>query len=417
MRKLAYWTSLLFLIIANGTILSLDNSFFTSLTRVAAMPAIAMWFFVLLAERRVRNPQVFHWLFFLFIAWNAASLLWTYDIDSTMERLTRYRDYLIALAVFWGAFRSAKQVEGAMQAFVLGVYITVGGLIVNFLRGATYYSVNSRFSSMAFHPDDTGLILGIAMPIAWYLGHSGKHLSKWWRGVNFAYPFIAAGAIVLTGTRGALVSVIPAAIYMIFSFRKFSLPWRMIVTAGALLLVVLLARLDLSQQISRLATITDSISGGAGGDRLNGRLDVWGAGWDVFTKNPVLGVGAGAFPIATLPYGLPSADNHTGIIAHNTYLSVLSETGLVGFLLFGGILATVINAVRKCQTGERGALTAALWVWAIGAFNLSFEFRWQTWLLFMLIMVASAKAEKQPLRQPAVNPRRLVPQVGGAGIG
>jgi len=419
MRKIAYWLALLFVIVANGTILSLDNDVFTSLTRIFALPAIGAWLLVLLTERRIRNPQTFQWLFFLFVAWNAASLMWTYDTDSTMERIKRYVDYLIALAVFWSAFREAKQVEGAMQAFVLGVYITVGGLVINFFRGSTYYSANSRFSSMAFHPDDTGLILGIAMPIAWYLGHSGRHLSKWWRGVNFAYPFVAAGAIILTGTRGALVSVIPAVIYMIFSFRKFTLRWRMIVFGAAVLVLLLLARLDLSQQMSRLASITESISGGSGGDRLNGRLDVWEAGWDVFTKNPVLGVGGGAFPVATLSYGLPSGDHRNGIIAHNTYLSVLSETGIVGILLFGGILATIISALRRCPKGERGAFVASFCVWAIGAFELSFEFRWQTWLLFMLIMVASAATEKQRLRQPAVNPRRLVPQPqpGSLGIG
>lgn len=415
MKKAAYWTALAFLISANGTILNLDSDVFTSLTRVFAVPAIVCWFIRLISEKRVRQLHAFHWLFIAFILWSATSALWSYSVDFTVDGLQRYANYWIALIVFWDAFRDEKQIEGAMQAFVIGGYVTVMGTIVSYIHGDAAITAQDRYSSFEFHPDDVGLIVGISMPLAWYLGHSSKHLSPWWRPLNFVYPFAAVAAIILSGTRGAIVAAVPALIYMLFSLRKFPIRWRIVVGLMAVLAVGVIAKMGVHEQLDRIASITSSMGGDSGGDRMNGRLDVWGAGWDVFTKNPFLGVGSGAFPIATLPYGLPKSDSHVGIIAHNTYLSVLSETGIVGFIIFMSCLVTVLMSIRRCHAALRPALYAALGVWVIGASNLSFEGRWQTWLLFSLIVGVAYCVPTPAKLAPAWARQRAIDAAGPAG--
>jgi O-antigen ligase len=59
------------------------------------------------------------------------------------------------------------------------------------------------------------------------------------------------------------------------------------------------------------------------------RLSQWYAGWQMFANNPVLGVGIGNYNAAYETYGLdewPVALGH----AHNHYLTIAAEAGLVG---------------------------------------------------------------------------------------
>ena len=83
-----------------------------------------------------------------------------------------------------------------------------------------------------------------------------------------------------------------------------------------------------------------------------------------------------------------------GKVAHNTYLSVLVEVGLVGFSLFALMLIIVgVQAVRQPRWESRLWL-ATLLTWALGAFSLTWENRKQTWLVLGLIIVSSAIAHQ-----------------------
>ena len=57
---------------------------------------------------------------------------------------------------------------------------------------------------------------------------------------------------------------------------------------------------------------------------MNGRETLWTAALEGFDENPILGIGAGRFMEWS---GLPTN-------AHNAYLQVLCEQGIIGFFLF-----------------------------------------------------------------------------------
>ena len=71
--------------------------------------------------------------------------------------------------------------------------------------------------------------------------------------------------------------------------------------------------------------------------------------WKMFLDRPVWGFGFGRFPEAKLPY---LADRQTdlpletirGYVHHNTFLSLLTETGLLGLAMFLGLLAAWARA-------------------------------------------------------------------------
>jgi O-antigen ligase len=74
--------------------------------------------------------------------------------------------------------------------------------------------------------------------------------------------------------------------------------------------------------------------------------------WQMFTEKPLVGFGFNQFPIQSKNY---LADRSTdiqletirGYIHHNTFLSILVDTGLIGFALFLSVLIGCINCAWK----------------------------------------------------------------------
>jgi O-antigen ligase len=127
--------------------------------------------------------------------------------------------------------------------------------------------------------------------------------------------------------------------------------------------------------VQRLATTGSSI---AEGD-LGHRVYIWHEGLAVFAEHPFLGIGSDAFRTAV----------ESNRLAHNVFLSVLVEVGIVGFVLFVIILAiAVYQAMHQPKWDARFWLTT-LMVWTLGAFTLNWSWKKQTWLFLGLAVVGA----------------------------
>jgi O-antigen ligase len=85
-------------------------------------------------------------------------------------------------------------------------------------------------------------------------------------------------------------------------------------------------------------------------DISSGRLDLWHTGIDLWQQKPVGGWGFGSTHV------LPGLKGGLDMSMHNAYISSLLELGVVGALLFVGLLAAVFSG-RKLR--DRPALVAA----------------------------------------------------------
>jgi O-antigen ligase len=148
-----------------------------------------------------------------------------------------------------------------------------------------------------------------------------------------------------------------------------------------LFIVVIFISLPYLQTLTsfqRFSTIGAEIGGGD----LNQRSGLWRDGLAAFVEHPLVGVGSNMY----------RSVNSLGKLAHNSFISVLVELGLIGFVLFGIILTlAVIQALRQPRWDKYFWLTF-LAVWVIGASSLSWEFRKPTWLLLSLMVVSGALA-------------------------
>ena len=139
---------------------------------------------------------------------------------------------------------------------------------------------------------------------------------------------VGVAAILFTGTRGAWLAVLVLlpTIVFIHSKSKFK---NLSVLAAAMALIVGLVMMTPALS-GRVATITDMQM-----QSNSERLLMWQSAWQMFKDHPVLGIGYGQYAQAyQTQYISPLAKEKHLQHAHNNFMQILAECGLVGFSAF-----------------------------------------------------------------------------------
>jgi O-antigen ligase len=151
-----------------------------------------------------------------------------------------------------------------------------------------------------------------------------------------------------------------------------------------------------SSSWERLSTIPDELREGT----LTGRTLIWGAGFDVFREHPFLGVGASGFR-NSVSRALTETE-----VAHNTFLSILVEQGVIGFSLFCALLVVLALSVSTMPPLPRRFWFVILAVWVVGVSSLTWEMRKPTWFFFGLLIAQWASLELRNSYGSALVPTR-----------
>lgn len=101
-----------------------------------------------------------------------------------------------------------------------------------------------------------------------------------------------------------------------------------------------------------------------GSDTMGMRYAFWKAGFRMWSDNPMTGVGIGQFPRMLQYYLLGDlSTRYYGFGAHNGFISMLAETGLIGLGLFLAIILSAMGFFKSAsQTNDRKlALMSRAW--------------------------------------------------------
>ena len=288
----------------------------------------------------------------------------------------------------------------AFTAAIVGALGTVGALL--FERGVeTGLTMDFRATGTFEDPNAFATYLILSLPLTLLARHlTGRSLLSW-----HLIPILAG--IVASFSRGALVGIAGVLVLLcLLAFRDHALRALRIV---AVLGVAATAVLVLDGAIS---TVFQGSRGVSFGEDVRFRL--WEAAIDVFLHAPVTGVGLGQFITASRDL-LGSAG---GVLAHNTYLSVLAEGGLVGSALL--LVLPIIAVVGLVRTGDTAAhlLLASGAGVALMAVSLNLQNFRPIWMLLALAVAWTVPAARAPraddslpaplrLRAPQRVPSRL----------
>ncbi len=294
----------------------------------------------------------------------------------------------------WIAFGAV--LAAALQALI-GLYEFRGG------SGAPHLWIDNYRFFRAFgtfgQPNPFSAFMGLALPLT--LGLAWGYASKAWgiravgwqrgaswpRGASWREPLLLAliyagcaviilGGLIASWGRGAWMGFGAAVTVMVFFFPRQRWKGVLLMGTGGVLFAALwlsgLLPAGIQQRIQN--TMTEFV--GFGDMRavpvndenfaIVERLAHWQAAYNMASDHPWIGVGLGNYEAAYPHYGIPSWPRPLGH-AHNDYLNLLAETGLIGLLvyLFGWawIVRWTLRALHQSDPVVRGMVLGLLGVW------------------------------------------------------
>ena len=261
--------------------------------------------------------------------WRCLSVYWY----ATRGELLKTIIYASVFLIIVNNIKTREQVERILWVIVIGGFlICIFAIIQKFTWNGKIYWCKKIIHGAPFGPyvnrDHFAGYINLVIPLSFGLMLSRIDISK-----RIFVGFITTvmiSTLVLSLSRGGVLSFLGSMIFLsiMFFFFKESEKKRLLYILGILLTVFLFVFwLDWAPVIKRLSTIADSESG-----ILSSRLLVWQASLGIVRKFPLFGTGLGTY-FCTFPGYRPYEINSFFRHAHNDYLQLITETGVVGFVI------------------------------------------------------------------------------------
>jgi O-antigen ligase len=324
-----------------------------------------------------------------FCSWAALSAVWAEDPAASIVDFTRYALNGVLLVIVFSAVRERRHAVWVIAAFVAGTTVSAAyGLIVP--PSADTLEAD-RLSGTLGNANELAAILVAGAALSVGLMACLKK-SPALRLLTAGAGIFCAASVVLTQSRTGLVAGAVALIAAVLLGRRHR------GRIGFLVLVVALLGFGYFTAVAPVE-VRERISDPGNG---TGRTDLWTVGRRMVEAEPVTGVGAGNFKVASIHFllepGALERDDFivdTPKVAHNMYLEVLAEMGPVGLLAFLFILVAcarlagrAIGNFARAGDAEMEGLTRALLVALIAILVADFfnsgQFQKSLWLLLGL---------------------------------
>jgi len=363
---------------------------FGTSARLIGVVTVVLGVIAILEKAAIRRPAAGHFAMLLFVTSAAASYLWSLYPEGTLTQTLTYLQLLMLVWLIWELSPRVEQQNRLLQAYVLGTFVSGADTIYRFLSHQE--SAYQRYAGAGLDANDLGLMMALSIPVSYCLLIQGKGPIVW----LYRWQLVLAGTtVLLTASRGATLACLVALAIVPFTQTRLTAHQRIAVFLTLLLLIAGVLLFVPSTSWERLSTVPDEFAHGT----LTGRKTIWKAGWEIFREHPYIGIGANAFRLVVCrvlaePIRLDDPDSPAPP-AHNTFLSVLVEEGVIGFAIFCGMLAVLALSLRAMPPFPQKLWIVCLAVWAVGVSSLTWEMRKPTWFLFGLLLAQSGIMTKE----------------------
>jgi O-antigen ligase len=270
------------------------------------------------------------------VVWVALSISWAADGSTAASNALRYAQNATLFVIVFAAVRNERDAKVILGAFALGAALSaaygfVGG--ANLTQPGRLVGATGEANELA-----TYLVAGLVLSIG--LVVTSRKVPPLMLGASFCAAACVLG-LALTLSRAGLVALLGALIASTVVVRRH----RGVITLAAVLAAAGFAVyfLALAPPQARQRIFSDP-SG------TSGRTALWTVARRMIDAHPLDGVGIGNFPLRSVDFlvrpGVLHNDSYVVVEpleAHNIYLQLLAETGIVGFLLFAGVVVTALR--------------------------------------------------------------------------
>jgi O-antigen ligase len=344
----------------------------------------------------------------LFALWLTLSIIWAQNSGDTANAVQTWLIAILAFVVAVTTLQSPRDVTIIAVAFIVGAVISVAFGIANGALSAAANSANEitlqgRFTGGGGDPNVQAAGFLVAMFLCaglWSI--TRRRLAQ--VGLLLAFVIVAIGFFATQSRGGFIALAVTAIVGLVALPRQRKRLLGLAAAAGAGLGVVAVVN------PSAIGRMTD-IGGGT-----SGRSDLWKIAWKIFTEHPVLGIGLNNFQVLQSRYTLKAGRltrvdliAETPHLVHNVYLQLLTETGVVGLLIFllviaGSLRASWLAAQRFDANGHpgygdlaRASLMASI-AMLVAQFFISDGDDWRLWILLGLgpVLLSLARRASPP---------------------
>lgn len=235
---------------------------------------------------------------------------------------------------------------------------------------------------------------------------------------------IMGAALLLSGSRGGLVAMIAGFILLVMLTSRIKGPKKILLNTGlavALLIAAVGGAIFVGGDTS-LTRFADQVSAE---DISSSRFQIWAVSGKVVMHHFPLGAGVGAFPLAYERFD-PSGGFERVEQAHNDYLQLLADAGIIGAVIGIGFLFLFFRAGQRALS-SRNPMRRAIAVGAIsGCFAVLvhslFDFVLQItavsvlFLTLLTLLVAAGREELDPpesSNEPSKRKHAKIMPIGG----
>ena len=358
------------------------------LALVLSLAAIGILVFHLqggVLSKALRRPYVV--MFMIWTAWLGLSVIFALDGDKAWAFWSDYHLKNALMFVFvLSTLSSLASIRLAVAAHLIGV------MVINF-----YYikqGFPTDFTPLAgVDRNDLALMFNLATPLCVFYALTEKQ--RWARWAAWALAVTVATSTILTQSRGGFLTVAVVVLFLSFRIRGVKFYKRFLP-----LLVFGVGILLLPQNVKdRLETLLETEEDYNRTEN-TGRVQIWKRGMGYMFSRPVTGVGMENFSVAEMELALEARTERwwRGHAAHNIYVQVGAESGVVGLLLFITMIIFAIVSLNRSRARMvrhkipdawvllADLLTASLLAYCVGGFFLSWGY--SPFLFFLLALVA-----------------------------
>jgi len=372
----------------------------------------------------------------LFALWSCASSIWAIDPSRSMQWIPTVAG-LFALYIVAVSFRvTRRELSRVVSLAVAGGAVAASVVILQFASHITHVGSTGRPEGRAslvagnLESDPNYLSFSLLLPFSLAVGGVLSEGSLRERTAQLIALGLTTTAILLTMSRGSLIAL--SATVLVYLFR-FGMRKR-------ILIVVLIAAIPLFF----LPDLFYQRMEQASSDRGSARFDIWLAGLEIVKRYPVIGTGLANFPVA---YGdvagyahvLPHAAHRHLRDAHNIYLHICAEMGVIGLAFFTAAIRSQMKAVtaifrpsqvfKRLSTlpvhpafSSRGsydyfgiAIEAACWGQLVAGFSGDIQWSKPFWFAFILLALLTqtggeSESNKLPLAVQGRQGHREIPR-------
>lgn len=343
----------------------------------------------LIGQRLVRPPRAALW-WFLFIVWGAMTALWALDTQTVLDRMPTAVSLLFMYLVAVSLRVSEKEISNVGTFVILGGMVAAAYACYMYSEGVLYLGAAGRASLIVGEreTDPNQFAASLLLPLGLVMGRflEGRRWSE--KLFPLCAMLVIAAGLFLTMSRGSVLAVLVMVLTYMYHAR---LRWQVWILVALLGLIVVVMP---DQFFRRLEMPYEAASAG--------RIDIWRVGLRALRDYGIIGAGLSNFPFAYDEFaGHQYGFRGYSRAAHNIYLGIWVELGIVGFFFMMAAILSQLRSVRlwrRHSTDESSPYVLAIKCACFGllasGFFLDIVWRkgfWFVWTLLALTAVSIPK--------------------------